>query len=436
MSEFAVQVEELGKKYRIGAQQERYRTLRDQLVKSASKSISRLRGENRPSNAAEFIWALRNVNLKVRHGEVVGVIGRNGAGKSTLLKILAHITEPTEGRVRLRGRVGSLLEVGTGFHPELTGRENVYLNGAILGMRRVEIERKFDEIVSFAEIEKFVDTPVKRYSSGMYVRLAFAVAAHLEPEILLVDEVLAVGDAAFQQKCLEKMESVARDGRTVLFVSHNLSSISRLCSRCFVLDLGRTRFEGAPGEAIDYYLASFKSSGVADEGGIFDLTNRQNIYPPHLLLVKNLQLQNSRREPRNTFQMGSELRVSLEVEGLSDYQDAMLGVTIKSREDQWLGSINTGMVLPQVRGSRQKREIITLTIPQIPFTPGSYWLSVSVARGGVGRIDYIDRAASFYVTEADVYQTGYHISADYGMIYLNGSWEIEPCQVRPADGHA
>jgi lipopolysaccharide transport system ATP-binding protein len=220
MSEIAIRVEKLSKRYQIGVAQQRHDTLRDAL----GANLARLRPTRRAPRAARHadeFWALRDVSFEVKRGEVVGIIGRNGAGKSTLLKILSRITEPTSGQAQIHGRVGSLLEVGTGFHPELTGRENIYLNGAILGMRRFEIERKFDEIVAFAEIERFLDTPVKRYSSGMYVRLAFAVAAHLEPEILLVDEVLAVGDAAFQKKCLGKMGDVAKEGRTVLFVSHS-----------------------------------------------------------------------------------------------------------------------------------------------------------------------------------------------------------------------
>ena len=228
MSDIAIRVENLGKMYRIGRAQQRHDTLRDLIVDTAAHIKD---WGKRGDKSDETIWALKDVSFEVRRGEVVGIIGRNGAGKSTLLKILSRITEPTTGRAEIHGRVGSLLEVGTGFHPELTGRENIYLNGAILGMRRFEIERRFDEIVAFSEIERFLDTPVKRYSSGMYVRLAFAVAAHLEPEILLVDEVLAVGDAAFQKKCLGKMGNVAETGRTVLFVSHNMAAVSNLCKR-------------------------------------------------------------------------------------------------------------------------------------------------------------------------------------------------------------
>ena len=250
-----LKVENLGKKYPIGARKPAYGTLRETLVDVAQAPIRRLRrGKDRP--ISNTIWALQDVSLEVARGEVVGIIGRNGAGKSTLLKVLSRITEPTTGRVELYGRTASLLEVGTGFHYELTGRENIYLNGAILGMRRSEMRRKFDEIVAFAEVENFIDTPVKHYSSGMYLRLAFAVAAHLEPEILLVDEVLAVGDASFQRKCLDKMQEVGRQGRTVLFVSHNMPAITRLCPRTILLDAGKVLDDGPSTQVVSAYLSS------------------------------------------------------------------------------------------------------------------------------------------------------------------------------------
>src|SRR5262245_10187488 len=241
----AIRVEKLSKRYQIGAQQSSYRTFREALSGAITAPIRRLRRLSGRANDAETFWALKDISFDVEPGEVVGIIGRNGAETSTLLKVLSQITEPTTGQVELNGRVASLLEVGTGFHPELSGRENIYLNGAILGMTRAEIRRKFDEIVAFAEVERFLDTAVKHYSSGMYVRLAFAVAAHLEPEILVVDEVLAVGDAEFQKKCLGKMESVARgDGRTVLFVSHNMAAIESLCSSALLLVNGELRARG------------------------------------------------------------------------------------------------------------------------------------------------------------------------------------------------
>jgi homopolymeric O-antigen transport system ATP-binding protein len=268
MSEVAIRVENLGKKYRIRhAGSEPYATMRDTLARAATAplrwALSRFRknGTANPARTSiEDFWALKDVAFDVRQGEALGIIGRNGAGKSTLLKILSRITEPTTGRVRVRGRIASLLEVGTGFHPELTGRENIFLNGAILGMTRAEIRRKFDEIVAFAEIEQFLDTPVKRYSSGMYVRLAFAVAAHLEPEILVVDEVLAVGDAEFQKKCLGKMETVSRqEGRTILFVSHDLQAVQRLTRQSILLQQGRVAFAGATDAAVQTYLNQFKT---------------------------------------------------------------------------------------------------------------------------------------------------------------------------------
>jgi lipopolysaccharide transport system ATP-binding protein len=277
MSQLAVRCEQLGKLYRIG-RREPYKALRDRLGEIARAPAGWLGTAMGGGKSAEpdndTIWALRDVSFEVRDGEVVGVIGRNGAGKTTLLRVLSRITEPSEGRAQIRGRVGSLLEVGTGFHPELTGRENILLSGAIMGMRRAEIRRKFDEIVAFAEVDRFVDTPVKRYSSGMYVRLAFAVAAHLEPEILLVDEVLAVGDAAFRKKCLAKMGDVAREGRTVLFVSHSMGAVSNLCGRGLVLERGGVAFNGRVHQAIDFYnhLLLSDSAGVRAEAPhiIFD----------------------------------------------------------------------------------------------------------------------------------------------------------------------
>ncbi|MGA1791012.1 MAG: ABC transporter ATP-binding protein, partial [bacterium] len=262
MSSLAIKVENLSKKYRIGAR-EAYKTFRETLIDSAAAPFRRLKHIGRPIPKEEILWALKDVSFEVKQGDVLGIIGRNGAGKTTLLKIFSRITEPTKGRVTLRGRVASLLEVGTGFHPELTGKENIYLNGAILGMDRYEISRKFDEIVAFAEVEKFLDTPVKKYSSGMYMRLAFAVAAHMEPEILLIDEVLAVGDAAFQKKCLGKMGDVSKEGRTVLFVSHNMAAVSWLCSRCIYIDEGKIESLGPTDELISRYLAD--SSRVASK---------------------------------------------------------------------------------------------------------------------------------------------------------------------------
>lgn len=259
MNDIVIRIENLGKQYKIGMAEDglstssRYRTLSESLTNTFKRSVR---------SQKAYIWALKDISFEVQRGQVLGIVGRNGAGKSTLLKILSRVTEPSTGTAEIHGRVGSLLEVGTGFHPELTGRENIFLNGAILGMKRAEIERKFKEIVDFSEVEKFIDTPIKRYSSGMYLRLAFAVAAHLEPEILVVDEVLAVGDAEFQRKCLGKMSDVAQEGRTVLFVSHNMSAVLRLTEETLVLDKGRMVFKASTPEAIDYYM----SAGFSDSG--------------------------------------------------------------------------------------------------------------------------------------------------------------------------
>lgn len=291
MSETVIRVHNLGKQYRIGARVEKYATLRDKISDLLQWPIRRFqrslpaRGDD--SAGDHTIWALREVSFEVKQGDLLGVIGRNGAGKSTLLKLLSRITEPTEGWAEIEGRVGSLLEVGTGFHPELTGRENIYLNGAILGMHRSEIDRKFDEIVSFSGVEQFIETPVKRYSSGMYLRLAFSVAAHLEPEILVVDEVLAVGDAEFQRKCLGKMSDVASEGRTVLFVSHDMSAISELTEETLVLEDGRLALRARTDEAIDYYM----SSGFSEAGERIwkDVSSPDDPFIPLSLRVLNLE---------------------------------------------------------------------------------------------------------------------------------------------------
>ncbi len=289
MSEIAIRALNLGKQYRIGETIDTYRTLRDALVDGASAPFKWLRRKGATRPESDTIWALRDVSFELERGQVLGVIGRNGAGKSTLLKLLSRVTEPTEGFAEIYGRVGSLLEVGTGFHPELTGRENIFLNGAILGMKRSEIKSKFDEIVDFAEVLKFIDTPVKRYSSGMYLRLAFAVAAHLEPEILIVDEVLAVGDAEFQRKCLGKMSEVAHAGRTVLFVSHNMSAIARLTGHTIVLNEGRIVYSAPTAEAIDYYMTSDMSQAGEQRWDEAEMASDTSPFHPRALRVLDHQ---------------------------------------------------------------------------------------------------------------------------------------------------
>src|SRR5438477_7950210 len=323
MSDAIIAVDNLGKRYQLGQRSdERYIALRDVLTDCA-KSLFRRNGRkklapnlrlNSVRESHNEIWALRDVSFEVKKGEVVGIIGRNGAGKTTLLKILSRITEPTTGRIRIRGRVASLLEVGTGFHPELTGRENIFLNGAILGMSKAEIKKSFDGIVSFAEVEKFLDTPVKRYSSGMYVRLAFAVAAHLEPEILIVDEVLAVGDAQFQKKCLGKMEDVGKEGRTVLFVSHNMASIQQLCGSGILLRDGEVRDTGSIEKVIESYL---KDSTPAGQTSIGDMSRARHDYGVIARFIEVWPV-NNKGERVASFMSGEDLAFDLEIKAFEE----------------------------------------------------------------------------------------------------------------------
>jgi lipopolysaccharide transport system ATP-binding protein len=322
MSRPVIVVEGISKSYRLGAKGKTRPTLREALVSAARSPFRRESARSR--DARETFWALKDVSFEVQPGEMVGLIGRNGAGKSTLLKILSRITEPTEGLVRLRGRIASLLEVGTGFHPELTGRENVYLNGSILGMKRAEIDRKFDEIVAFAEVERFLDTQVKYYSSGMYVRLAFAVAAHLEPEILVIDEVLAVGDANYQKKCIDRMADLRGSGKTILLVSHNMDLIPRLCSRAVLLTSGRVAQVGPAAEVTRAYLASQSVDSAAVE-----LTDKARAGTGQARFTK-LQLVNTAGEPIDFHASGDDLIFEFEIEADHTIADVALAVTLST----------------------------------------------------------------------------------------------------------
>jgi len=424
MADVAIKAEGLGKRYRIGAVREPYYTLRDAIVgavKAPARLLSRLgRGGER-----DTIWALKDVSFEVKRGEVVGVIGRNGAGKSTLLKVLSRITKPTEGRAEILGRVGSLLEVGTGFHPELTGRENIFLNGSILGMKRREIKARFDEIVAFAEVEKFIDTPVKRYSSGMQVRLAFAVAAHLEPEILLVDEVLAVGDAAFQKKCLGKMGDVAREGRTVVVVSHNMATIEGLCKRCVLLDRGRLAGEGESAEVVQRYLNAMDLPSVTGMSPVSDLSSRVNEYlPTGAPIITQLTLFGDAGKPTVDFAMGSPIAFGIRLSGLESTHSLAVGVILKSRNGARVGGHNTSMAGFEFPGRPPGQAIdLICTIEDPRLIAGRYAVALSVVKSG-GRIDFVEDAAYFDVSERDVYGTGYPISAGLGVVYLNGRWRI------------
>ncbi len=397
MSDIVIKAVELAKEYHIGGPQRTYDRLGEQVVETLATPFRRvnklLRGQ--ASGAAELdekFWALQNVSFEIKAGEVVGIIGRNGAGKSTLLKVLSRITEPTKGFIDLYGRVGSLLEVGTGFHPELTGRENVYLNGAILGMRKAEIERKFDEIIAFAEIEKFIDTPVKHYSSGMYVRLAFAVAAHLEPEILLVDEVLAVGDVSFQKKCLGKMDDVAQQGRTVLFVSHNMGLLQALCQRGIFLQQGAVHTDGTIVEAIQAYLHTLEQAGLEDLALRTDRQGRGQVK------LVNVEVLGGNGEA-GALTTGAPVRFVFDVEG------AIAGLscsfTIFNQLGQRVASFKSDAPGPQdvydpVIGNRFVCEMDRLLL-----VAGRYQLGV-LLRGGGEWQDYVEAAVTFDVEEGQL----------------------------------
>ncbi len=353
-----ISVEHIGKAYKLGLREEMYPTFREAIVGAATAPLRRFRHLGVGGNQDDMFWALRDVSFDVHQGEVVGIIGRNGAGKSTLLKVLSRITEPTAGRAVLRGRVASLLEVGTGFHPELTGRENIYLNGSILGMKKLEIDRKFDEIVAFAEVEKFLDTPVKRYSSGMYVRLAFAVAAHLEPEILIVDEVLAVGDAQFQRKCLGKMHDVAeRDGRTVLFVSHNLGAIRSLCASCMNIEQGRIVNSGDVDDVITTYLEGNNDGSVKATrtlvGDVFEFLGVQFVGPDDNPL---LSLQ------------PAQIRIAVRV--LKEVEDVGVRLDILDEFGNLLMGIPSWLITRGGKGHANEDIDFTFGFPSLPLTPG------------------------------------------------------------------
>ena len=403
MGEVAIRVEGLGKRYQLGEQVDLTTSFREMLMdlprkwaKAARHGVRRAEG---PSGADVEFWALRDINLQVAPGEVLGIIGQNGAGKSTLLKILSRITNPSEGRAEIHGRVGSLLEVGTGFHPELTGRENVYMNGAILGMRKREIDAKFDEIVAFAGVEAFLDTPIKRFSSGMRVRLAFAVAAHLEPEIMIVDEVLAVGDASFQRKCIGKMGEVARSGRTVLFVSHNLASVQMLCDRCVLLSHGRKEMEGETSEVVAHYLhTEYKSSEVVfDEQTARDGAGK--------VRYRKVRLFNEQGRRVNAIAMGEGLTVEL----IFEVNDPPLryptfDVIINSPLGQPLLSLSSWQTHGQMPDS-ERGGAVRLHIERLDLLPGHYTVAISISQDSQLQ-DRIHRAINFDVTPRAVYPTG------------------------------
>jgi len=424
--DIAICVEDLAKRYCIG-QYERYRVLRDVLADvlsapfRAAAAVFNSREGNGYCCSDDYVWALKGVSFEIKRGEVVGIIGPNGAGKTTLLKILSRITEPTRGWAEIYGRVGSLLEVGTGFHPELTGRENIYLNGAILGMKRVEIDRKFDEIVEFSGVGRFIDTPVKRYSSGMYVRLAFAVAAHLEPEILLVDEVLAVGDMAFQRKCLGKMRQVSQEGRTVIFVSHNLSAIWSLCPKTIWLDMGKIVEFGESDEVIAAYRRyMFRSS----EG----ISNREVLKRgDDPLSVTKFWLEDLQGNRRDSVPSGSPVRMVLEY--VSDPsvggRDVYVGIAIFNERGQRLFSLSNRFTGQRLSDTAARGQFIC-TIPSLPLTPGQYDVQLACQLEGRDTVQKVQLTGALVVHEGDFFASGRIPGSGFGNILVSHSWSQRP----------
>jgi lipopolysaccharide transport system ATP-binding protein len=409
-----IRVEDLGKLYYLGGSGAAYSTLRETVMQVARKPLRYLRG----NNSSQTLWALKDVSFEVMPGEVVGIIGRNGAGKSTLLKVLSRIVEPTTGRVELYGRVASLLEVGTGFHPELSGRENIYLNGSILGMTRREIEAKFDEIVAFAEVEKFIDTPVKRYSSGMYVRLAFAVAAHLEPEILVVDEVLAVGDASFQKKCLGRMRDVASMGRTVIFVSHNMAAVSSLCSKAMVLWQGKVEYPLGPVEsAVQQYLSQVHK---ITKMKLAERTDRQGDGRVRITDFATFDGQGNELEYLAT---GQEIDFRIYYSSnVTNVQNVEVGIGISSNSGAFV-SMLSNQIAGDLFESIARDGYVSCKIKKLPLMPGNYTAGI-IIRSNEIILDWIQQAVTIVVEPGDFYGTGRMPPQSHSGVLLEQEWSL------------
>jgi lipopolysaccharide transport system ATP-binding protein len=419
MGDIAIRIENLSKRYEIGSVK-RHDTLRDQIT-DGLKMLFRNNGRRRQRKAS--MWALKDISFEINHGEVVGIIGRNGAGKSTLLKILSRITEPTSGHAEIHGRVGSLLEVGTGFHQELTGRENIYLNGAILGMKKNEIHRKFDQIVDFAGIENFIDTPVKRYSSGMYVRLAFSVAAHLEPDVLIVDEVLSVGDMAFQKKCVGKMGDVHRQGCTVLFVSHNLGLVKSLCSRSLLLESGVLKMDGPSSPVVECYIDQCNEITLAEEQEKIaaDLQWRDTGDGEGFFLYPK----NGRT--RLSLLCGEELTLRFDIEAPRPISEVTVGVAITSRAEEPVVTMSSKIQnLPSAAGQSRFWQVCC-DMGRLPLNAGSYLAHIYV---GNAVSDYARFTSAFtiQVREHDVFGWGKPLPGReaWGSVYWAPDWDIRP----------
>lgn len=417
MSQPVITVQRLGKQYRLGAAAA-HNTLRDQLAHGIRNLF------RRKSHAAEGsdFWALREVSFEVQQGEVLGVIGRNGAGKSTLLKVLSQITEPSEGQVRVRGRIASLLEVGTGFHPELSGRENIFLNGAILGMSRAEIRRKFDQIVAFAEVEKFLDTPVKRYSSGMYVRLAFAVAAHLEPEILVIDEVLAVGDAAFQKKCLGKIKEVGSSGRTVIFVSHNMGTVSNLCTRGLVMQGGRIGFQGNVAEAVHHYSQLVVRNDSERGEGSAHILHAEQPEAKGDFAITRVEILDFQGQPKPIISTWDDVVFRIHYRCSRAVLRGAVVFQLSSFDGAKLVSLSTEPDSTLALDFQPGAGSVDLAIPKMPFAAGEYILGAGLAIPWVEYLSWNPELCWFSVFPRDVYESGLAPSAPRSLMAFDHSW--------------
>jgi lipopolysaccharide transport system ATP-binding protein len=424
MSDKVITVEKLSKAYRIGLKEQKYETMTGAVVDWLRQPFNNLRRVrnltrfNLHEDSEDTLWALKDVSFDVNQGEVIGIIGRNGAGKSTLLKILSKITEPTSGRVILNGRVSSLLEVGTGFHRELTGRENVYLNGTILGMRKKEIDAKFDEIVDFSGIEKFIDTPVKRYSSGMQVRLAFSVAAHLEPEILIVDEVLAVGDWSFQKKCINKMGEISRKGRTVLIVSHNLESISNLCNSSILLDNGCLLKKGKTQNIIDIYLRRYEILSS------YKLDKRNDREGNGAVLFKEVFIKNNQDKIVEYVRSGDRISICLKYEVIKNIKMSHVDVSLSFSDNKshflfLLDNIVSGFHFQKVKNSG----IFICNISKLPLSAGTYYFNIFLRVNGI-IVDWIKNASKLEVIDGDFYDSKRFMPKSHGGVLIEHSWEV------------
>lgn len=405
-----IKVENLSKQYRLGGEQKPYSTLRESLSDAARLPLKAF--QRRRESADNSFWALRDINFEVMPGEVIGIIGRNGAGKSTLLKILSRITEPTEGKIELYGRVASLLEVGTGFHPELTGRENIFLNGAILGMRREEIAKKFDEIVAFAEIEKFLDTAVKHYSSGMYVRLAFAVAAHLEPEILVVDEVLAVGDSEFQKKCLGKMDEVSKTGRTILFVSHQMGTIAQLCQRSILLQQGVVVMNDRTNVVIEHYINQNRTKSASYTAN--DSATHREMY------VKNATILNDDSVEQSSFRHDEAIRVSVKCTARRMFRSAELRMAVRDSR-----SIVVFIVDAELKSLNENTEAfdVDFTIPADTLRPNNYSLTFALFIPHQLTVELLEDVTFFSVFDSGT-KYAQTEGLDYGLVFSPCQWTV------------